>query len=515
MSIFSHLRRSRQQAKEHNAKLAEQKKKDAQTTPYRHIPTHAASDAISSAPPAWREVNDRPRIVEQNRRRSAMAAAGYSMNMPSTTTISPMPRVSSGLSYVSYPNGEATPHVGMPRAYSSNSVHHPYGPSREVVYSMPDAVRSRPSSWKGKEVGRHSFSAYDISGGSSTAVSKDPTPEGSSRASNSSHDELEMVTMSSTHPKKSQTLQVPQAHPAQQTYHPVHPVHQVHQVQQLQTYHQVQHTQQAKQLQSAQQAQVQFDTQPPLTQTPQQIPPQPSLPATAAQQVQAPESPRPGSGYSHRLHPSYRRTSSEISDRTAVPVSTKPATRDARPPPPSMRGFTFIPTTPNQPPPAMTPRDSKLEASNAVRPNSSQQRSGYGGITPKASPTSAVAPPAARNSSDLNLGNFSIPSPSLDFTSAPTTPPSGGYATYQARVKEHYPSAPTAQLQQPEMEPIVSNTYARHSRSEMPPPLAHDNLVNIFPEPVPDSYDSKSSRGKLSKGKKTRWSFSKSSPITA
>lgn len=75
-----------------------------------------------------------------------MAAAGYSMNMPSTTTISPMPRVSSGLSYVSYPNGEATPHVGMPRAYSSNSVHHPYGPGREVVYSMPDTVRSRPSS---------------------------------------------------------------------------------------------------------------------------------------------------------------------------------------------------------------------------------------------------------------------------------------------------------------------------------------------------------------------------------
>lgn len=172
MSIFSHLRKSRQQAKEHNAKLAEQKKKDAQTTPYRHIPTHAASDAIASAPPAWREANDRPRIVEQNRRRSAMAAAGFSMNMPSTTTIPPMPRVSSSLSYVSYPNGEATPHVGMPRAYSSHSIHHPYGSNRDVVYSIPDAAMSQPSSWKGKEVSRNSLSVYDMSGGSSTAVSK-------------------------------------------------------------------------------------------------------------------------------------------------------------------------------------------------------------------------------------------------------------------------------------------------------------------------------------------------------
>lgn len=171
MSIFSHLRRSRQQAKEHNAKLAEQKKKDAQTTPYRHVPTHAASDAIASAPPAWREVDDRPRIVEQNRRRSAMAAAGYSMNMPSTTTIPTMPRGSSSLSFVSYPSGEATPHVGMPRAYSSSSIHHPYAPNREVVYSM-DAAVSHPYSWKGKEVNRNSFPAYDVSTGSSTAPSK-------------------------------------------------------------------------------------------------------------------------------------------------------------------------------------------------------------------------------------------------------------------------------------------------------------------------------------------------------
>ncbi|KAJ4154048.1 hypothetical protein LMH87_010512 [Akanthomyces muscarius] len=481
MSIFSHLRRSRQQAKEHNAKLAEQKKKDAQATPYRHVPTHAASDAIASAPPAWREVDDRPRIVEQNRRRSAMAAAGFSMNMPSTTTIPTMPRGSSSLSFVSYPSGEATPHVGMPRAYSSSSIHHPYGPNREVVYSM-DAAMSHPTSLKGKEVYRNSFSAYDISAGSSTAVSKDPTPEGSSRASNSSHDELEMATVPSTRPKTAQTLQVPQTQPAQQ----------------LQTYHQVQHTQQAKQLQNVQQAQIQSVAQV-------------SQPATPAQQVQlpAPESPR-SAGYAHRLHPSHRRTSSEVSDRAAVLSTIKPSTRDARPPPTSMRGFNFVPTTANPQPPVVASKPVQPDMNNGMRQNATQQRTGMGytGFAPKPPAVAAVAPPAARSSSDYHLGNFSIPSPGLDMTIGSTTPSSGGHVQRSAHKGQ--------QQQQPEMEPIVSGrSYPRHNRSEMPPPLQHDSLVNIFPEPVPDSYDAKSGRGKLNKSKKTRWSFSKSSPIAA
>lgn len=172
MSIFSNLRKSRQQAKEHKAKAAEQKKLDAQNAvPYKHVPTHAASDAIASAPPAWREAADRPRIVEQNRRRSAMAAAGFSMNMPSSTTLAALPRAPSSLSHVSYPSGEATPHVRVPRTYSYNSIH-PYGGNREVIYPMPEASASRPSSWKGKDVSRNSFSVYDVSGGSSTIPSK-------------------------------------------------------------------------------------------------------------------------------------------------------------------------------------------------------------------------------------------------------------------------------------------------------------------------------------------------------
>ena len=138
MSIFSNIRKSRQQAKEHNAKLAEQKRKDlADATPYRHVPTHAAADAFASAPPSWREVSDRPRIIEQNRRRSAMTASGQAVNFPMAN----FPRVGSSLSIVSYP-GPKAPISRMPRAHSYAGVS-PYADgSRDIIYSIPDVAHS-------------------------------------------------------------------------------------------------------------------------------------------------------------------------------------------------------------------------------------------------------------------------------------------------------------------------------------------------------------------------------------
>lgn len=141
MSIFNSIRKSRQQAKEHKSKIAEQQKKEEQQEPYRHVPTHAAADAFASAPPSWRENTDRTRIIEQNRRRSAMAANGHHMNMPS------VPRIGSGLSYVSYP-GNQTPRGRMPRAYSAMGISpYPDG-SRDIIYSIPDVAYSEPASLK-------------------------------------------------------------------------------------------------------------------------------------------------------------------------------------------------------------------------------------------------------------------------------------------------------------------------------------------------------------------------------
>lgn len=134
MSIFSNIRKGHARAKEHSAKLAEQKKREEESgKKYRHVPTHAAADAFASAPPSWRE-EDRERIVDMNYRRSAMAHAGQqSFSTPGT----PLARVSSGLSYVSYaapgdddsvppmPNTSAYPmarHLSSGRVYSYSGV---------------------------------------------------------------------------------------------------------------------------------------------------------------------------------------------------------------------------------------------------------------------------------------------------------------------------------------------------------------------------------------------------------
>ena len=87
-------------------------------TPYRHTPTHAALDALLSAPASAR-IADRARVVEENRKRSIMAANGMGMTTP---THSVSPRAHSSLSHVSYPTTYASPVVHIPRAYSYSSV---------------------------------------------------------------------------------------------------------------------------------------------------------------------------------------------------------------------------------------------------------------------------------------------------------------------------------------------------------------------------------------------------------
>ncbi|KAL6881934.1 hypothetical protein HDV57DRAFT_85712 [Trichoderma longibrachiatum] len=186
MSIFSRMRKSRQQAKEHNAKLAEQEKKETEKTPYRHVPTHAATDAIASAPPSWREA-DRQKIQEQNRRRSAMAASGHHMNMPGA------PRVGSSLSHVSYPTDKSATPMRMPRAYSYTGVS-PYSASysRDVAHSMPDVgsqFTAYAASAKGKEAVRVSVSGYSTPRTSPTSSQEESE---SSSGSTSSQDDLEM-----------------------------------------------------------------------------------------------------------------------------------------------------------------------------------------------------------------------------------------------------------------------------------------------------------------------------------
>jgi hypothetical protein len=82
MSIFSRLKNSKKAAKEHKAKASQQiAVEEIPKTPYKHVPTHAAVDALSGAPSSWKH-EDRPKIIEHHKRRSMMSIgrAGSSLS---------------------------------------------------------------------------------------------------------------------------------------------------------------------------------------------------------------------------------------------------------------------------------------------------------------------------------------------------------------------------------------------------------------------------------------------------
>ncbi|PHH84197.1 hypothetical protein CDD83_2331 [Cordyceps sp. RAO-2017] len=445
MSIFSHIRRSRQQAKEHNAKLAEQEKKEQQKVPYRHVPTHAATDAFASAPPSWREV-DRPRIQEENRRRSAMAASGHHMNMPG------VPRIgSSSLSYVTYPGDDATPPVRLSRANSYTGVSAYPDRSRDTLYPVPYISYSQPASLKGKEAVVRG-DGYDAHHRASPTSSKgEPSPSGSSSGS---QDDLEMK------PSRASTRW-----------------------------------------------------------------PLPSRP---------------------------RRTSDASAERCAAvakPATVKPPrpssyVRDSRPPP-SMRGFASIAQVAAPPPPlhlgAMAHPGPSAAAPLSDRGNVRRSPPSPGGSTPRRNSASSLptltsassrppvsipgtpASPTAVQAEYFSSWASTVPNTESDkrrsFEAPMTT-----YAPAQQSLRERRAlrAMGVSELERIESaggEPQQDFVHAERSRI-LPRAVAHEDLVNIFPEPVslPDPSVGKSKKSKKGAGggrlvKKSRWSGFKAAAV--
>lgn len=107
MSVFSKIKHSRKAAKEHKVKSAEKEADKPITVPYKHIPTHAAIDALNGSPSSWK-YEDLPKIKEHHKRRSQMAIS----------------RTHSMLSTTSYMNAAAGPSTSvppLPRNISYNS----------------------------------------------------------------------------------------------------------------------------------------------------------------------------------------------------------------------------------------------------------------------------------------------------------------------------------------------------------------------------------------------------------
>jgi hypothetical protein len=129
MSVFSKIMMSRKAAKEAKEQktVVKQKEEAVAKTPYKHVPTHAAVDALSGAPSTWK-VDDRSKIREHHKRRSQMVIS----------------RTGSSLSNVSYMNAAAGP-SSMPPLPRNSSYNPTWFDRGGDVYYANEQKRQRPS----------------------------------------------------------------------------------------------------------------------------------------------------------------------------------------------------------------------------------------------------------------------------------------------------------------------------------------------------------------------------------
>lgn len=131
MSVFSKIVRSKKAASAHKQEEQQKEKNVPAKVPYKHVPTHAAIDALSGAPSTWK-VEDRSKIREHHKRRSQMAS-----------------RTHSTLSTVSYLNSNAGPSSAGPSLLPRNNSYNSYNPAwfdrGGEVYQEPAQKKPRQS----------------------------------------------------------------------------------------------------------------------------------------------------------------------------------------------------------------------------------------------------------------------------------------------------------------------------------------------------------------------------------
>jgi hypothetical protein len=84
MTIFGKLRNARKFASEHKSGKPAPADSQPKPTPYKHIPTHAASDSLACAPPGWKQIEDWKYIQAQRKRRSEMRRSTSGLSVVTT-----------------------------------------------------------------------------------------------------------------------------------------------------------------------------------------------------------------------------------------------------------------------------------------------------------------------------------------------------------------------------------------------------------------------------------------------
>lgn len=163
MSIFGSMKRSRDQ-KNQKAKEAD-KPAQPKPAPYRHVPTHAACDAVTSAPSGSRN-KDHSRVRAANRERSAKAVTDTHVAQTSFPTVYEGSHFSTGSSsgsssayYQPSCDGDISPMSRSPvqspaQSYGFSA---PPPPPPHNYYETIEVSYPQPLSPKGKEVARNPY----------------------------------------------------------------------------------------------------------------------------------------------------------------------------------------------------------------------------------------------------------------------------------------------------------------------------------------------------------------------
>jgi hypothetical protein len=86
MSIFGKLRRAKQAADSQKDKKTADAESKPKPAPYRHVPTHAATDALLGAPATWRE-EDKKAIQAQRQKRNQYQLSRNPSSLSNVTTL--------------------------------------------------------------------------------------------------------------------------------------------------------------------------------------------------------------------------------------------------------------------------------------------------------------------------------------------------------------------------------------------------------------------------------------------
>lgn len=101
MAIFDKIKKAKKAAEKHKRESIQPTTEAAPTKkePYKHVPTHAAQDALAGTPASWTTEESMSKIKEQNKRRSAMGR---------TNSEAAMSMMSVGSARSSYSNRSST-----------------------------------------------------------------------------------------------------------------------------------------------------------------------------------------------------------------------------------------------------------------------------------------------------------------------------------------------------------------------------------------------------------------------